>query len=145
MNNSDYNDFKNWENNGDDENNPFNPNGNGFIYYGPFNDKFKNLWNKMNSKDEYMDHMKDYLNMDDILNEWSKQIFNQPNKPQYNPKKLSKKQPKNVSAISQEDYFKLIEIRGYLAITEQHAHVKALDKLLNQIKIISSPNNGDQK
>jgi hypothetical protein len=31
---------------------------------------------------------------------------------------------------------KLIEIRGYLAITEQYAHVKALDKLLAQIVII---------
>jgi hypothetical protein len=37
--------------------------------------------------------------------------------------------------LTQEEYFKLIEIRGYLAINEQFAHVKALDKVLNTIKI----------
>ena len=37
--------------------------------------------------------------------------------------------------LSQEEYFKLIEIRGYLAINEQLAHVRALDKVLNTIKI----------
>jgi hypothetical protein len=42
--------------------------------------------------------------------------------------------------FGQDDYMKLIEIRGYLNITEQHAHVKALDKLLSQIQIVWKEN-----
>lgn len=133
MNNSDFNDFKNWQN-GDDENNPFNPHSSGFFYYGPMNDKFKDIWEKMNNGQDYTESMKDYLNMGDIFKDFSKQMkpngFKNPN----NFKKQTKR-PKTTN-FSQDDYLKLIEIRGYLAITEQYAHVKALDKLLNQIEII---------
>jgi hypothetical protein len=133
MNNSDYNDFNNWQNGDDNEmNNPnnWNPKG-GFFYYGPMSEQFKNLWNNMNNSEDMVDGMKEYLNMNDMLHQWGKEL---------NSKQPMKKQPKSKSSkteiFAQEDYFKLIEIRGYLAITEQHAHVKALDKLLNQIKII---------
>jgi hypothetical protein len=129
MNNSDYNDFKNWQNNGDDENNPHNPQG--FFYYGPVNDKFKKMWDQINNNEDYMDYMKDYLNIDDILKEVMNPMSKMPR-----PNKRNQK-PKTTSVnFTQDEYMKLIEIRGYLAITEQHAHVKALDKVLNQITML---------
>lgn len=118
MNNSDHNDFINWQNG--DEEPP-----NNFFYYGPFNDKFKDMWNKMHNKDEYAEQMKEYMNFDNLFDAISKY-----------PKKKQPRNKSNKTVFSQEDYLKLIEIRGYLAITEQYAHVKALDKLLNQIIII---------
>ena len=133
MNNSDYNDFNNWQNG--DENEMNNPNNwsKGFFFYGPDNPAFKKMWENMNKNNDYIENMKDYMNMNDILNSWSKELskseYKQPQK------KYPKAKSKNTT-FSQEDYFKLIEIRGYLAITEQHAHVKALDKLLNQITIV---------
>lgn len=133
MNNSDFNDFQNWQENGDDENNPSNPHSKGFFYYGPFNDKFKNLWNKMNNNEDYTESMKDYFNVNDILKEWSKQMA--PQNDQHSLKKQPKKSPRQIF-FTQDEYLKLIEIRGYLAITEQFAHVKALDKVINQIKIM---------
>ena len=80
MNNSDYNDFNNWQNG--DENEMNNPNNwhhqSGFFFYNPNNPAFKKLWESMNNKDEYIDNMKDYLNMNDMLNEWGKTM--RPNK-----------------------------------------------------------------
>jgi hypothetical protein len=133
MNNSDYNDFQNWQNG--DDNDPSNPN-NGFFYYGPFNPKFKNMWNKMQNNEDYFEHMQEYLNMDDILKQWSKQLNNKPNPNKQPRNKPQRPQKTKVMTFSQDEYMKLIEIRGYLAITEQFAHVKALDKLINQIQII---------
>lgn len=134
MNNSDFNDFNDWQENGADDNNPSNPHGKGFFYYGHFNDKFKHLWNQMHSNQDYTDSMKEYLNVNDILKEWSKQLSQKAEETNF------KKQPKRGSGkqttFSQDEYLKLIEIRGYLAITEQFAHVKALDKVINQIKIL---------
>lgn len=132
MNNSDFNDFSNWQENGDDENNPTNPHGKGFFYYGPFNDKFKHLWNQMHSNQDYTESMKDYFNMNDIMKDWSKYLEQTPSSFKKQPKKTATKQ----TMFSQDEYLKLIEIRGYLAITEQFAHVKALDKVINQIKIL---------
>jgi hypothetical protein len=129
MNNSDYNDFKNWQNDGDDENNPHNPHG--FFYYGPVNDKFKKMWNQINNSEDYMDYMKDYLNIDDIM----KEVMNPLNK-MPKPNKRNEKPKTTTVNFTQDEYMKLIEIRGYLAITEQHAHVKALDKVLNQITML---------
>lgn len=130
MNNSDYNDFNKWQN-GDDENEMNNPNNwlpkGGFFYYGP-TDEFKKMWESNGNNDDFMKYMKEYLNMDDIMNQVSRSM-KRPRKPMRNNKQKT-------TIFSQEDYLKLIEIRGYLAITEQHAHVKALDKLLNQIQII---------
>lgn len=130
MNNSDHNDFKNWQN-GDDENEMNNPNNwipkGGFFYYGNPSDGFKKLWESIGNSD-YTDNMKEYLNMNDLFNSLGK---NNPNKFKRTSKAKSK-----ATVFSQEDYLKLIEIRGYLAITEQYAHVKALDKLLSQIQII---------
>lgn len=135
MNNSDYNDFNQWQNGDEEEmNNPNNWNPkSGFFYYGPMSDNFKNLWKDLNGEKpgDFVENMKDYLNMNDILNQWGKEI---PNK--NIPKKMPKSKPSKTTNFSQEDYLKLIEIRGYLAITEQYAHVKALDKLINHIQII---------
>lgn len=131
MNNSDYNDFKNWQN-GDDENEMNNPN-NGFFYFGPTSPHFKNLWNKINNKEDYIEDMKSYLNMDDIMKQWNDSI-NEKMKQQ--PKKYPKQKQKSIVTLTHDEYMKLIEIRGYLAITEQLAHVKALDKLLNQIVMV---------
>lgn len=134
MNNSDYNDFKNWQN-GDDENDMRNPN-NGFYYFqGPFGPNFQNMWKKMNNNEDYTDNLRDYFHMDDILKEWAKQINSQQN-PNKTPRRPHKQPKSKVMTFTQDEYLKLIEIRGYLAITEQFAHVKALDKLINQIKII---------
>jgi len=121
MNNSDHNDFINWQNG--DEEPPKN-----FFYYGPFNDKFKDLWEKMHNKinkEDYVEDMKEYMNFDELMSDISKY-----------PKKRPSKSKSTKTMFNQDDYLKLIEIRGYLAITEQYAHVKALDKLLGQIIII---------
>ena len=121
MNNSDHNDFMNWQNG--DEEPPKN-----FFYYGPFNDKFKDLWEKMHNKinkQDYVDDMKEYMNFDELMSDISK-----------NSKKRPSRNKSTKTIFNQDDYLKLIEIRGYLAITEQYAHVKALDKLLGQIIII---------
>jgi hypothetical protein len=134
MNNSDHNDFQNWQNGDDDMRNPNNwfPKG-GFFYYGP-SENFKKMFNNYNNED-FMENMKEYLNMDDMLNMWANQL-------QPKPVPQSRKTPRNKinqpksTVFSQDDYLKLIEIRGYLAITEQFAHVKALDKLLSQIIIV---------
>jgi hypothetical protein len=134
MNNSDNRDFQNWQN-GDDENDPRNPNnwnpGGGFFYYGP-SENFKKMFNN-NNPEEFFENMKEYLNMDDMLNQWSKQMNQKPS-PRRNQK--SKNMPQKTTMFSQEDYMKLIEIRGYLNITGQIAHVRALDKVINQIIII---------
>jgi hypothetical protein len=91
------------------------------------------MFNTSKNPEDFMEHMKDYLHMDDILNKFAKNM--NPKIP--NRKNSRNKQPQNKQTIfTQEDYLKLIEIRGYLAITEQFAHVKALDKLLNQIIIV---------
>lgn len=129
MNNSDHNDFSGWQN--EDENEMNNPNnwfpGGGFFYYKSNNDAFKKIWDSIHNGENPMDYMKEYMNMDDYP-------------------KNSKRRPKNknenkfgnkTTVFNQDDYLKLIEIRGYLNITEQYAHVKALDKLLNQIQIIT--------
>jgi hypothetical protein len=122
MNNSDHNDFINWQNG--DEEPPKN-----FFYYGPFNDKFKDMWEKMHNKinkQDYVDDMKEYMNFDDLMNDVTK-----------NSKKRPSRNKSAKTVFDQDDYLKLIEIRGYLSITEQYAHVKALDKLINQIVIIT--------
>jgi hypothetical protein len=129
MNNSDYNDFSGWQN--DEENDMRNPNNwipkGGFFYYGPMSDEFKKMWNEQGNQDNFMDYLKDYLNFSNPIEKLERANKN-------------KKQPKisknKTTIFSQDDYLKLIEIRGYLAINEQFAHVKALDKLLNQIQII---------
>jgi hypothetical protein len=131
MNNSDYNDFNNWQNGDENEmNNPNNwfPKG-GFFYYGSNKDAFKKIWENMHKNEDPMEYMKEYFHMDDI-------------KPSKKPRKVSQnhKNDQKPAIFNQEDYMKLIEIRGYLNITEQYAHVKALDKLLNQIQIVWKEN-----
>ena len=128
MNNSDYNDFNNWQNG--DENEMNNPNNwfpkNGFFYYNGSNEAFRKMWENIGKGENPLEHMKEYLHMDDVFNKINK-----------NPKRAKPRQnPTKTVVFTQDDYLKLIEIRGYLNITEQYAHVKALDKLLNQIQII---------
>jgi len=139
MNNSDHNDFKNWQNGDDgDMNNP-NNNPNGFFFYGNMSPKFRDMWNKINNGEDINESIRDYLNIDDLMGEWMKQSNPSQHKNNRRPHKNNNQkfnQKSKKTTFSQEDYMKLIEIRGYLAITEQYAHVKALDKLINQIVII---------
>jgi hypothetical protein len=139
MNNSDFNDFRNWQNGdeGDDANNP-NNNPNGFFFYGNMSPEFRKMWNDINSGQDFTENMKEYLNMDDIMKEWSRNNNPKPKNPMNNrrPMKHRPQPQKNMTTFSRDDYEKLIEIRGYLNITEQRAHVKALDKLLSQIVIV---------
>jgi len=135
MNNSDHNDFKNWQNGDDEDGN--NPNNHGFFFYGNMGPEFNKMWNDINSGKDFTDSMKDYLNMDDIMKDWGNNY--RPKNPINNRRSMKKSQPiktTTATTFSREDYEKLIEIRGYLNITEQRAHVKALDKLLNQIVIV---------
>ena len=127
MNNSDYNDFNNWQNGDEYEgNNPNNYPG-GFFFFG--NPKFKKIWEDIAKNQDPNDSIRDYLNMDDIMKQFGKQNLNK------NQRNNRRKQKTNTT-FTQEEYQKLIEIRGYLAITEQFAHVKALDKLLGQIIMV---------
>ena len=139
MNNSDHNDFENWQNG--DENEMNNPNNypNGFFFYGNMTPEFRDLWQKMQNRQDFTENMKDYLNIDDIMKEITKPNRPKNQQPPMNHRRVQKNKPqpqKNVTTFSREDYEKLIEIRGYLNITEQRAHVKALDKLLGQIIMV---------
>lgn len=141
MNNSDFNDFNQWQSGDNDDNNPNNsPFSRGFFYYGPVNPNFKKMWEEMYNNKDYMESLKDYLNIDDVLGNHMKPPMD---KQKRSPK--SKYSPTKVVHFTQDEYMKLIEIRGYLAITEQFAHVKALDKVINQIKINTIPFNKDSK
>jgi hypothetical protein len=136
MNNSDYNDFDQWQNGDHDPNNPNN--------YPPFNywklpnnskysESFRKMWESM-YKGDGMDDLANYLNINELLKEQARQ---------QNIKKPNRKNNRKSTVVNftQDEYMKLIEIRGYLAITEQYAHVKALDKVLNQIRMIPFPPN----
>lgn len=144
MNNSDFHDFNQWQNGDDDDWKeqfekyfPFNPPPKGgFFYYNPMNNSFKNLWNKINSNEDPIDSLKDYLNVNDMFNNMGKMPPDNKNNPKKHPRH---QRSQKTIMFTQEEYLRLIEIRGYLAITEQRAHVKALDKLLAQIKMIPNP------
>jgi hypothetical protein len=86
------------------------------------------------NKGDGMDDLANYLNINELLKEHARQ---------QNIKKPNRKNNRKSTVVNftQDEYMKLIEIRGYLAITEQYAHVKALDKVLNQIQMIPFPPN----
>ena len=132
MNNSDHNDFENWQNGDEFEGNNPNNYPSGFFFFG--NPKFKKIWEDIAKNQDPNESIRDYLNIDDIMKQYGKQI---PQKP--GPRNQRKKPPQQQKSttFTREEYEKLIEIRGYLAITEQFAHVKALDKLLGQIIMVS--------
>jgi len=134
MNNSDHHDFNEWQD-GEENEVPFEKyppprdfKPNTWFFY---NKDFKKMWEEM-QQNKGMEELADYLNISDLF---KKQNFPEPKKPQ------SKKSQKKTTVVNftQDEYMKLIEIRGYLAITEQFAHVKALDKVLNQIKFMPIP------
>ena len=133
MNNSDYQDFNEWQD-GEEDNVPRNnyppPNfkPNTWFFY---NKDIKKMWEEM-QKNKGMDELAEYLNISELLKQ---QGVPEPKKPQ--ARKPQKKT--TVVNFTQDEYMRLIEIRGYLAITEQFAHVKALDKVLNQIKFMPNP------
>lgn len=139
MNNSDHNDFEQWQNGDYEENNPNNYFPSNFPfhlhwkYYGPNSAKFRKMWEEMN-KGDGLEELANYLNLNDIFKQNMENEINKKNASRRSPKKNT-----TVVNFTQEEYMKLIEIRGYLAITEQYAHVKALDKVLNQIKMIPYP------
>lgn len=134
-NNSDYNDFRNWQNGDENEGNNPNNHPNGFFFMGPMNPHFRELWNKIQNGEDVTNDIRDYLNIDDIMKQ-----HGPPPQPKHNrnsgSRKNSKRPPSKSTTFTKEEYHKLIEIRGYLAITEQFSHVKALDKLLNQIVMV---------
>ena len=138
MNNSDHNDFEQWQNDDYEENNPNNQMPSNFPFhlhwklYGPNSSKFRKMWEEM-GKGDGLEDLANYLNLNDI--------FKQNMENEMNKKSSRKASKKNTTVVNftQDEYMKLIEIRGYLAITEQYAHVKALDKVLNQIKMVPYP------
>jgi hypothetical protein len=99
---------------------------------GPFNDKFKNMWEDWNKLQK--DNAANYMSYDDIMkmfgnhSEQEKRPMNNKRRPRQNPNmKVSR------TVIMPDDYQRLLEIRGYLNITEQYAYVKTLDKILNSM------------
>jgi hypothetical protein len=123
-NNSDFNDFNNWMN-GDNSPDDY--------YMGPFNDKFKNMWNDWQKMQN--DNSSNYMNFDDIMKLFHN--MDAQNKRPINPKSRKPRQNPNMkmtrTVIMPDDYQRLLEIRGYLNITEQYAYVKTLDKILNSM------------
>ena len=118
-------DFDNW--------NPELP-GEGFFYMGPYNDKFKNMWNDWNKLQN--DNAANYMSFDDIMKMFGNfdsmnNINKKPNRNPRRPRNADMKVTRTV--IMPEDYQRLLEIRGYLNITEQYAYVKTLDKILNSM------------
>jgi hypothetical protein len=91
------------------------------------------MWENM-YKGDGMDDLANYLNLNEVFKKNMKNDMG---------RKPTRKSSKRSSVVNftQDEYMKLIEIRGYLAITEQYAHVKALDKVLNQIRMIPMPPN----
>lgn len=134
MNNSDYNDFDQWQDGDNEDNNPNNypPFQSWKFYHMPkSSDQFKKMFENLN-KEDGLEDLANYLNLNELFKQnWKRDI---------NKKNNRRNARKNtVVNFTQEEYMRLIEIRGYLAITEQFAHVKALDKVLNQIKMIPMP------
>lgn len=123
-------DFNEWEN---PEENPTNPwsQKNGFFYFNGNKEQFRKMWEDIVERSENpIDYLQKYMHLNE-LNDIKKQ--------QQSQDKSSKRQPRGrqtkVVHFTQDEYLKLIEIRGYLSITEQYAHVKALDKVLNHINV----------
>lgn len=125
------------DNNSDnDDLNDFNPEhpSDGFFYMGPYNDKFKNMWNDWNKLQN--DNSANYMSFDDIMKMFGNfdsmnNINKKPNRNSRRPRNNDMKVTRTV--IMPEDYQRLLEIRGYLNITEQYAYVKTLDKILNSM------------
>ena len=131
------------DNNSDnDDLNDFNPEhpSDGFFYMGPYNDKFKNMWNDWNKLQN--DNAANYMSFDEIMKMFGNfdSMNNMNKKPNRNPRR-----PRNAdmkvtrTVIMPEDYQRLLEIRGYLNITEQYAYVKTLDKILNSMNPFIDP------
>jgi hypothetical protein len=106
---------------------------NGFFYFNGSKEELRKMWEKMIQNQTPMDYLQEYMNFHDIDN---------PKKPEVSgkfgdkhQKKSQKPKASKVVQFTHDEYLKLIEIRGYLAITEQYAHVKALDKVINHIKV----------
>lgn len=122
-------DFNEWQN---PEENPMNPwsHKNGFFYFNGNKEQFRKMWEDMVERsDNPIDYLQKYMHLNE-LNEMKKKDFNDKN-----AKKSSRNKATKIVHFTQDEYLKLIEIRGYLAITEQYAHVKALDKVLNHINV----------
>ena len=137
------------DNNSDnDDLNDFNPEhpSDGFFYMGPYNDKFKNMWNDWNKLQN--DNAANYMSFDEIMKMFGNfdSMNNMNKKPNRNPRR-----PRNAdmkvtrTVIMPEDYQRLLEIRGYLNITEQYAYVKTLDKILNSMNPYTKDRPKDNK
>jgi len=137
------------DNNSDnDDLNDFNPEhpSDGFFYMGPYNDKFKNMWNDWNKLQN--DNAANYMSFDEIMKMFGNfdSMNNMNKKPNRNPRR-----PRNAdmkvtrTVIMPEDYQRLLEIRGYLNMTEQYAYVKTLDKILNSMNPYTKDRPKDNK
>lgn len=137
------------DNNSDnDDLNDFNPEhpSDGFFYMGPYNDKFKNMWNDWNKLQN--DNAANYMSFDDIMKMFGNfdsmnNINKKPNRNPRRPRNADMKVTRTV--IMPEDYQRLLEIRGYLNITEQYAYVKTLDKILNSMNPYTKDRPKDNK
>lgn len=132
------------DNNSDnDDLNNFNPEhpSDGFFYMGPYNDKFKAMWNDWNKMQN--ENSANYMSFDEIMKMFGnfESIDNQNKKPNRNPRRPRNSSDIKVSraVIMPDDYQRLLEIRGYLNITEQYAYVKTLDKILNSMNPFTDP------
>ena len=138
MNNSDYNDFNNWQNGDEFEMNNPNNHMHGFFFFD--NPNFKKLWEQIQNGENPSESLQKYFHMDSLKKHREKYEENKKKmerlKKMESENKNSRNRKQKTTTFTQEEYLKLIEIRGYLAITEQFPHVKALDKLLNQIAIV---------
>lgn len=126
--------MKNNNPNDDDFENNFEPEhpSDGFFYMGPYNDKFKNMWNDWQKLQN--DNAGNYMSYDDILKMFGNFDANNMKK-QPRPARKQRNADMKVTrtVIMPDDYQRLLEIRGYLNITEQYAYVKTLDKILNSM------------
>lgn len=137
------------DNNSDnDDLNDFNPEhpSDGFFYMGPYNDKFKNMWNDWNKLQN--DNAANYMSFDEIMKMFGNfdsmnNINKKPNRNPRRPRNADMKVTRTV--IMPEDYQRLLEIRGYLNITEQYAYVKTLDKILNSMNPYTKDRPKDNK
>jgi hypothetical protein len=121
-NNKNNDDMNNWDNEHPSDN---------FFYMGPYNSNFKNMWDDWQKMQN--ENAANYMSFDDIMKMFGN--FDEVKKPNKSPRRPRPSPPMKVTrtVIMPEDYQRLLEIRGYLNITEQYAYVKTLDKILNSM------------
>lgn len=133
-NNKNNDDMNNWDNEHPSDN---------FFYMGPYNQNFKNMWDDWKKIQD--ENAANYMSFDDIMKMFGN--FDQVKKPNKSPRRQRNTPDMKVTrtVIMPDDYQRLLEIRGYLNITEQYAYVKTLDKILNSMNPFIKDNTKDNK